>query len=581
MARHQIDSYTCLHPITQMDGTMTAAMPCDLPDNKSVTLGSLLDRAARLFPDHEALVSQGQRIDYRTLHRRVESFAQGLLGLGIRHGDHVVLWMPNWIEWNIAFHAIAKIGAVVVTCNTRYKAIELEYLLRNSDARALIMPARFDAAQVDFLALLREAMPGLVVGANEGRPAGKLEHLILLDDELPCDLGIAVHGFAGLEKTGTTAHADPDAAPNTVTVQPDDVVLMIYTSGTTGAPKGCMLSHRTVFIRAEQRTRMFPWQPAERMLVTMPYFHIAGILGPIVGSTLKGTTQVVIDKFDPRVALGLIEQEKITFMSGVPTMFIGMLSQPDFNSFDIRSLRTITLGSADIPPQLMRQLIDPKVGLGLQALVMYGQTETGGSTHCSKLDDPIELLVGTSGVPVEGIEDRIVNAETGEDCPAGTAGEIWVRGEGMMTGFYGMPEATAAKTVDGWLRTGDVGIKDDSGHLKITGRLSDVILVGGFNTYPAEIEHLLHQHPDIAEAAVVGVPDPVMGQAVMAFVVPRHDRLQAAEVRSFLNGRIANYKVPRYVKVVDALPQTASGKVQKFRLLEALQDETLADYRIA
>lgn len=549
----------------------------ELPDKNNVTLGKLLDRAAALFPNHEALVAQGQRLDFRTLHQRVDAFAKGLLGIGIRPGDHVVIWMPNWIEWNIAFHAIAKIGAVAVTCNTRYKAIELEYLLRNSDAKALIMPSRFEAAQVDFLSLLRAAMPDLFAGCKDERQGEKLEHLIMLDDALPEDLRIPVHAFSALENSG--AGSVHDLA--TVTVHPDDVVLMIYTSGTTGAPKGCMLSHRTVFVRAEQRTRMFPWQPAERMLVTMPYFHIAGILGPIVGSTLKGTAQVVVDKFDARVALRLIEEEKITFMSGVPTMFIGMLSQPDFKSFDIRSLRTITLGSADIPPQLMRQLVDPQEGLGLQALVMYGQTETGGSTHCSRLDDPIDLLVGTSGVPVPGVEDRIVDVKTGKDCPAGTAGEIWVRGEGMMSGFHGMPEATASKYVDGWLRTGDIGIKDETGHLKITGRLSDVILVGGFNTYPAEIEHLLHQHPGIAEAAVLGVPDPVMGQAVMAVVVPRNGNLQPAEVRGFLDGRIANFKVPRYVKLVTELPQTASGKVQKFRLLEQLQQEALESYRIA
>ncbi|MGE0386660.1 MAG: AMP-binding protein [Gammaproteobacteria bacterium] len=560
---------------------------CNLPgpgeDGASGTLGGILERTARRVPRQQALVQGATRLDYQDLNRRVDAFAAGLLGIGIRPRDHVVIWLPNCVEWNIALFALARIGAVAVTCNTRYKSLELSYLLRNSAARALITAGSFPAAHIDFLQLLDGAVPALVRGGRAQHDAlvralPAFRHLIVLDAGRALDSAATAHAFADIEAAGTRDARD---RLDLIAVAPDDIALIVYTSGTTGAPKGCMLSHRALCIRAAQRTRMFPWRSDERMLVTMPYSHIAGVVGPILGSTLMGTTQVLMDVFDAGEALRTIERERITFMSGVPTMFLNMLAHPHFARHDLRSLRTVTLGSADIPPDLVRRLADPAGGLGLRVLVMYGQTETGGATHCSRADDPIDLLATTAGVAIEGIEDRIVDPATGRDCAPGEEGEIRVRGAGMMSGYYAMPDATAARVRDGWLHTGDLGRRDGTGHLRVTGRLSDVILVGGFNTYPAEIENYLRQHPDIREVAVVGVPDPIMGQAVMAFVVPAPGAgLAPRAVRDFLAGRIANFKVPRFVKVVPELPMTASGKVQKFRLLEGLDAQGLAPFAV-
>jgi fatty-acyl-CoA synthase len=298
----------------------------------------------------------------------------------------------------------------------------------------------------------------------------------------------------------------------------------------------------------------------------VPYFHIFGCMGGTAANCLVGSTQVVMDVFDPAAAMRLIEAERVTVFSGVPTMFITILNHPDFGRYDLRSLRTGSIGAAPVPVEIMRRILDGKAGLGMDALVVYGLTEATGGTHWTRPGDPLEKRVATVGLPTPEIEDRVVDPVTGAPVGPGVEGEVCVKGPTMMMGYYKKAEATAEKLRDGWLHTGDMGVKDGEGYLKITGRLTDMIIVGGFNTYPAEIENFFLRHPKVLDVSIVGVPDPIMGEAVMAFVIPRAgESLTGDEIAAFAPGKIANFKVPKYVEIVDSFPLTGSGKVQKFK----------------
>jgi fatty-acyl-CoA synthase len=530
----------------------------------ALTLGQMVDRAAERFPDRLAVVFKGERITYAALKRRADDFARGLLALGLGPGDHVVLWMPNRVEWNVANLAVAKIGAVTVTCNSRYKALEVEYVLRQSDARALIMVHRFPAASVDYLAILGSLWPG------DRFPA--LRHVIVLGAERPP----GALDFDEVERSGRTPSPTLDA----LRVRPEDPVEMLYTSGTTGEPKGCLLSHGNVYFKCRVYTELHAWTHEDRYLVAVPYFHIFGSMGGVAANCLVGSTQILMDIFDPVEAMRLIEAERVTIFSGVPTMFITILGHPSFGTRDLRSLRTGSIGAAPVPVEIMRRILDRERGLGMDALVVYGLTEATGGTHWTRPGDSIERRVSTVGVRTSEIEDRVVDPATGRELPPGEEGELCVKGPTLMIGYYRKPEATADKIRDGWLHTGDMAVKDAEGYVRITGRLTDMIIVGGFNTYPAEIENFFLGHPKVLDVSIVGVPDPIMGEAVMAFVIPKEGvTLDPEEVVAFARGKIANFKVPKYVEIVDRFPLTGSGKVQKFKQKAyAVEKYHLADH---
>jgi len=520
----------------------------------ALTLGQMVDRAAARFPDQEAIVFKGERVTYAQLKRRADDFARGLLALGLGRGDHVVLWMPNCVEWNVANLGIAKIGAVTVTCNSRYKALEIDYLLRQSDAKALIMVDRFAAAAVDYLGILQELCPDGDRGAFP-----MLRHVIALGARRPPD----AIGFEEVERTG---HGDSTGRLDGIAIQPEDPVEMLYTSGTTGEPKGCLLSHGNMYFKCRVYTDLHGWTSADRYLVPVPYFHIFGSMGGVAANCLVGSTQVVMDIFDPLEAMRLIEAERVTVFSGVPTMFITVLGHPAFGRHDLRSLRTGSIGAAPVPVEIMRKIIDPERGLGMDALVVYGLTEATGGTHWTRSGDPVEKRVSTVGLRTSEIEDRVVDPATGRELPAGEEGELCIKGPTLMLGYYRKPQATADKIRDGWLHTGDMAVKDADGYVRITGRLTDMIIVGGFNTYPAEIEDFFLRHPKVLDVSIVGVPDPIMGEAVMAFVIAKDGAsLRPEEIVAFARGKIANFKVPKYVEIVDRFPLTGSGKVQKFK----------------
>ncbi len=525
----------------------------------ALTLGQMVDRAAERFPTRDAVVFKGERVTYRELKRRADAFARGLLGLGLGPGDHVVLWMPNRVEWNVANLGIAKIGAVTVTCNSRYKAREVAYVLRQSDAKALIMVDRFAAASIDYLEILGELSPETERRAE--RPGGErftaLRHVIVLGSARAS----GTVSFDDVERAGAAATADLER----IRVRPEDPVEMLYTSGTTGEPKGCLLSHGNMYFKCRVYTDLHEWTSEDRYLVPVPYFHIFGSMGGVAANCLVGSAQVLMEVFDPLEAMRLIEAERVTIFSGVPTMFITILGHPAFGRHDMRSLRTGSIGAAPVPVEIMRRILDREHGLGMEALVVYGLTEATGGTHWTRPGDPIDKRVSTVGLHTAEIEDRVVDPATGRELAPGEEGELCVKGPTLMIGYHKKPEATAEKIRDGWLHTGDMAVKDVEGYVRITGRLTDMIIVGGFNTYPAEIEDFYLGHPKVLDVSIVGVPDPIMGEAVMAFVIPKEGAsLTAEEIVEFGRGQIANFKVPKYVEIVDRFPLTGSGKVQKF-----------------
>ncbi|HEY3099956.1 MAG TPA: AMP-binding protein [Methylomirabilota bacterium] len=530
--------------------------------NNPLSLGEMLDAAAARRADTPAIVFKDSRISYAELAARADAFARGLLALGRGPGDHVVLWMPNSVEWNVANFAIAKIGAVTVTCNSRYKAVELEYVLRQSDAKALVMTDRLASAGIDYREILRGVVPDVLWQQDRRITSAKfpeLRHVIVFGAEH--DAGCL--GADAVVRRGAKVASGELAK---IRVAPEAPAAMLYTSGTTGAPKGCLLSHGNFWYKAREYLALHEWTPDDRCLVPVPYFHIFGALGCITANALAGSTQVVMELFDPEEAMRLIERERVTIFSGVPTMFITILGHPRFRDYDLRSLRTGTIGAAPVPVEMMRKILDRDHGLGMDATVVYGLTEATGGTHFTRLGDPLEQRVSTVGRVTPELVDRIVDPATGRECAVGEEGEVCVKGPSLMLGYYKQPEATAEKIRGGWLHTGDMGVKDAQGYLKITGRLSDMIIVGGFNTYPAEIENFYLRHPKILDVSIVGVPDPVLGEVVMAFVIPKAGAsLTPQEVHDFAKDQIANFKIPKYVEIVSEFPLTGSGKVQKFK----------------
>jgi fatty-acyl-CoA synthase len=527
-----------------------------------LTLGRMLDEAAARHPDKSAIVFKGARTTYAELAARAEAFARGLLALGLGPGDHVVLWMPNSVEWNVVNFAIAKIGAVTVTCNSRYRAFELQYLLQQSDAKALVMVDRFEAAGIDYREILRAVVPDVLWQSDRRLLSARfpeLRHVIVFGQGR--DPGCLAAAEV-VRRGDLVSAADLDR----IVVTPDSPAEMLYTSGTTGAPKGCLLSHGNFWYKAREYLALHDWTAEDRCLVPVPYFHIFGALGCITANTLAGSTQVLMETFEPEDAMRLIQAERVTVFSGVPTMFITILGHPTFGQYDLRSLRTGTIGAAPVPMEMMRKILDREHGLGMDATVVYGLTEATGGTHFTRRGDPIEQRVSTVGRVTPELVDRIVDPVSGRELAAGQEGEVCVKGPSLMLGYYKNPAATAEKIRDGWLHTGDMGVKDADGYLRITGRLTDMIIVGGFNTYPAEIENFYLQHPKILDVSVVGVPDPVMGEVVMAFVIPKSGQvLTPQEVMSYAKDRIANFKAPRHVEIVGEFPLTGSGKVQKFK----------------
>jgi fatty-acyl-CoA synthase len=530
------------------------------------TLGALLHDMARRYPDHAALVYSDRdlRYSFRELDERVTRLAKGLLALGIRKGDHVGIWATNVPDWIPIMFATARIGAVLVTVNTSYRPKELEYVLQQSDMKALFTIDGY--RDVDYVQEIYGLVPELKSGTKGALRSARFPFL-----ERVIYLGPKKHrGMHGLDEVLRLADEAGDVALESVvsSLDPHDVINMQYTSGTTGFPKGVMLTHHSIINNGYQIGERQMFTHRDRLCLPVPLFHCFGITLGVLAAYTHGSTIVPLETFDPLMVLAVVQKERCTALYGVPTMFIAELSHPMFNMFDLQSLRTGIMAGSPCPEPVMKHVME-KMHCR-EITIVYGLTEASPGITQTRTNDPVEVRVKTVGKPFEGVEVRIVDPETGAVLPDNTPGELCSRGYNTMKGYYKMPHETAAAIdSEGWLRTGDTAMSTEDGYYKITGRLKDLIIRGGENIYPKEVEDFLHGVPGIRDVQIVGVPSEKYGEEVAAYVQLHKDiALEAGDIEDFCRGKIARYKIPKYVFFVDSFPMTTSGKIQKFKLRE-------------
>jgi fatty-acyl-CoA synthase len=528
-------------------------------DWHGVTIGQALRRSAQMWPDNDFVIGMGARIPYGDFDAQVDRLALGLLDLGVVRGDHVACWLTNGPAWLLTWFACCRIGATVVSINTRYKVSEVEYILRQSDAKILVaMPKYWN---IDYLEMVRTMAPDFesaVPGQMQVAELPELRAVILWDDvEHPGTVSQA----ALMARPGKTE----DLAAAEAAVEAGDTVIIIYTSGTTGQPKGAMHCHH-VLIEGQNIANAMHMEPGDKVLGHMPLYHVAGSVATTLPALQNGCCLVTMDEWNAAAALDLIERERIAIMGGIPTHFFDLLAQPDIEGRDTHCLRTAWIGGAPVTPAIARRV---KTTLHFDALqAAYGMTETMGMTTLSAFDAPLEVTCENKGKPIGDYEIGVFDPRTGEAKAVGQDGEIWVRGYLVMQGYYKEVEATrAAITPEGWFRSGDLGQMDEAGYLQITGRAKEMFIVGGTNAYPAEIERFLETNGDIHQAMVCGVPDPRLGEVGFAFIIPSPGAgLRQEDVIEHCRGAIADYKVPRYVEIVDDFPRTSTNKIQRYLL---------------
>jgi fatty-acyl-CoA synthase len=558
------------------------------------TIGDLLDRQAERFGDNDALVhvDWGVRYSYEAFRAECDQVARGLLALGINKGDHVCLWATNYPEWVVAQFATAKIGAVMVTVNPAYRTHELEYVLKQSDASAIILIGNFRSS--DYVGMLNEVVPELVTSAPGQLRSDKLPHLrnvifippyAAASEDISRECPPGMWPWDDVRERGEEISASA-LAQRQATCHPDDVINIQYTSGTTGNPKGVMLSHHNIISNMVYTGQGLHLTEQDRLCIPVPLYHCFGCCAGSLLCSINGATMVFPSEyFDPLKTLQAVEKERCTVIHGVPTMFIAELGHPEFEKFDLSTLRTGIMAGSPCPIEVMRQVID-RMGVS-EITIGYGQTEAAPIITLTRSDDTIEKRVTTVGPVIPEVEVKIIDPETGQEVASGEQGELYSRSLMNMKGYYKMPEATAAAIdPEGWLHTGDLATVDEEGYYKITGRLKDMIIRGGENVYPREIEEFLYTNPKVSDVQVIGVPDQRVGEEVMAWLMLKPgETATEEEVREFCRGKIAHYKVPRYVKFVSEFPMTVTGKIQKFVMrdmaIEELQLQAAAEVETA
>ena len=536
-------------------------------DIDGLTVGGLLDLVYERRPDDEALVyaDRDLRYTYREFREAVEGCARALMALGLEKGDHVAVWGQNVPEWVTLQFATGKIGAVLVTINPAYKSHELKYVLQQSDAEALFLTE--GARDADFLEILRGAVPELAeAGELSAEELPFLKNIVLMGGDPPGNL--PVMGFDEFLERAEEVSPE-ELRGRQASLSAEDVINMQYTSGTTGFPKGVRLTHTNIVKNAFNIGECMKLGPEDRVCIPVPFFHCFGcVLGTLNTVTHEGT-MVPVEAFDAEKVLQAVDQERCTALLGVPTMFIAELDHPDFDRYDTSSLRTGIMAGSPCPMEVMKKVVDVMGADGIT--IAYGQTESSPVITQTRTDDPLELRVSSVGRKLPEVEVRIVSVETGEDCEPGEQGELWTRGYHVMRGYYKMEDKTREViNGEGWLHTGDLAVMDEEGYVRITGRAKDMIIRGGENVYPREIEEFLYTHPEISDVQVYGVPDEKYAERVAAAVKLRPDSdLTAEDIKDYCCQSIAYYKVPEYVDFVEEYPMTASGKIQKYKLREA------------
>jgi fatty-acyl-CoA synthase len=511
------------------------------------TIGGNFDATVRAFGDREALVDRavGRRWTYAELAADVDALALGLLGLGVAKGERVGIWAPNCAEWTLTQYATAKIGAILVNINPAYRTRELEFVLNQSGARLLVAAEKVKTS--DYAGMIIEVRPRCPALADVVL-LGSPEWHSLLEGGRRADRGVL----------------------DRIELDTDDPINIQYTSGTTGFPKGATLSHHNILNNGFFVGELCNYTEADKICIPVPFYHCFGMVMGNLAATSHGACMVIPSPtFDPVATLQAVQAERCTSLYGVPTMFIAELSAPDFTDYDLSSLRTGIMAGSPCPVEVMKQVIErmsmTEVG------ICYGMTETSPVSTQTRADDSIDRRVSTVGRVGPHLEVKVIDPETGRTVPRGTPGELCTRGYSVMLGYWEQPDKTA-EAVDAahWMHTGDLAVMDDDGYLAITGRIKDMVIRGGENVYPREIEEFLYTHPDILDAQVIGVPDPKYGEELMVWVRLRSGvpTLTAESLREFCSGQLAHYKIPRYVHIVDEFPMTVTGKVRKVEMRE-------------
>ncbi|MGN4126826.1 AMP-binding protein [Lysinibacillus sphaericus] len=530
------------------------------------TIGQMLDEQTEKYPKREALVyaDRDLRMTYEELNHQSRLVARGLMSLGIEKGDHIAVWTTNVPEWVQLQFGTGKMGAPIVTVNTNYRAHELEYLLKQSDAKTIILIENF--RDHSFMNTLQELCPELEhcePGNLQSKRLPLLKNVILIGNKkYPGVLNWSDVLTAAEQVTEEQLHQRQQ------TLHYDDVINIQYTSGTTGFPKGVMLTHYNLVNNALNIAECMRLTYEDRLCIPVPFFHCFGCVIGTLAITTSGGTMVPVQEFSPAEVLRTVEKEKCTALHGVPTMFISELNLPNFSSYELSSLRTGVMAGSNCPIEVMKAVID-KMGM-TDVTICYGQTEASPVITQTRADDPFDLKVETVGCALPSLEVKIMVPGTDEEAAPNEQGELCTRGYHVMKGYYKNPEETKlAIDQEGWLHTGDLATKDEAGYVRVTGRLKDMIIRGGENLYPREIEEFLYTHPKIADVQVAGVPDPVYGEEAAAWIILREgEQVTEDEIRDFCRDKISKHKIPKYIFFIEHYPMTASGKVQKFKLRE-------------
>lgn len=537
------------------------------------TVGELLEEKARIQPEVEAVVyaDRGLRWSYHEFNQQCRQAAKGFMNLGIKKGDHIAIWASNTPEWLISQFSTGKMGAVLVTVNTNYRTAELEYLLKQSDSKTIILMEEFRGAS--YIDMLYEICPELKTskpGELESPKLPYLKNVIVLGEKAYP----GTYSWQEIMDRGDDVE-EGELDERLSSLSPNDAINMQYTSGTTGFPKGVMLTHSNIVNNGYNIAGCMRLTNEDRLCIPVPFFHCFGCVLGTLACVSVGATMVPLQEFDPKHVLQTVQDEKCTGLHGVPTMFISELNLPDFDQYDLSHLRTGIMAGSNCPIEVMKGVMD-KMGAD-EITIAYGQTESSPVITQTRTHDPIELKVETVGKALPNVEVKIVEPGSNREVPYGVQGELCTRGYHVMKGYYKNEEATRlAIDHEGWLHTGDLAVMDEHGYCRITGRLKDMIIRGGENIYPREIEEFLYSHPKVLDVQVIGIPDEVYGEEVMAWIILKEGLTATPEeIRDYCTGKISRHKIPRYIEFTDSYPMTASGKIQKFRLREQAKEAAL------
>jgi fatty-acyl-CoA synthase len=538
-----------------------------------VTIGQLLEEKAKTQPKREAVVYHDRdlRWNYDEFNNICRKAAKGFMKLGINKGDHMAIWASNTPEWLVSQFSSGKMGAVLVTVNTNYQAAELEFLLKQSNSQTIILMEQYKGTSyIDTLFKICPELHECKPGELKSKKLPSLQNVIVLGEKK----------YPGTYSWNDVLELSEGVSDNELnnrleSLQPEDVINMQYTSGTTGFPKGVMLTHINIVNNAYNVAKCMRLTKEDRLCIPVPFFHCFGCVMGTLASVSVGATMIPIQEFSPEGVLQTVEAEKCTALHGVPTMFIAELNYPEFAKYDLTHLRTGIMAGSNCPIEVMKGVME-KMGAD-EVTIAYGQTESSPVITQTRTHDPIELKVETVGRALPNVEVKIVEPGSSIEVPTGRQGELCTRGYHVMKGYYQNESATeAAIDEEGWLHTGDLAVMDEHGYCRITGRLKDMIIRGGENIYPREIEEFLYSHPKVLDVQVIGIPDEVYGEEVMAWLILKKGQsCSLEEIKDYCKGKISHHKIPRYIEFTDSYPMTASGKIQKFKLKEQAQDLVL------